>query len=208
MTSSHVPEAAARRWRARASDLPAGQQLVKLVRWRRDVWADLRLRLLSDLGHIPSHRVRDLFYRRSGLALPKTSSIHWRAEFYAPERIIIGQNCIVGDSCFFDGRSGITLGDNVNIGGHVTIFTRQHDVDSPDFMEVGASVFVGEYAWIASHSIVLPGVSIGRGAVVAAGSVVTKDVPEYTLVGGNPAHHIRDRNRDLRYRLNYAKRFV
>jgi maltose O-acetyltransferase len=140
--------------------------------------------------------------------LPRTSSVHWRAQFYAPERVVIGANCIIGDTCFLDGRSGITFGNNVNVGGHVTIFTRQHDVNSPDFAEIGAPVRVGDYAWIASHAIILPGVSIGRGAVVAAGSVVTRDVPEYTVVGGNPASHIRDRNRNLEYSLNYAKRFV
>jgi acetyltransferase-like isoleucine patch superfamily enzyme len=196
------------RWRKRVADLPVGRQIVEMVRWRRGVWSDLRLRLLTDVGYLPSHAVRNVFYRRTGLVLPKTSSIHWRAEFYAPEGVIIGENCIIGDSCFLDGRSGITVGDNVNIGGHVTIFTRQHDVDSPDFEEVGAAVTVGDYAWIASHALILPGVSIGRGAVVAAGSVVTKNVPEFTLVGGNPARHIRDRNRDVRYRLSYAKRFV
>jgi len=107
-----------------------------------------------------------------------------------------------------DGREGITFGENVNVGSHVSIYTRQHDVDSPHFDEVGAPVVVGTYAWIASHAVILPGVTIGEGAVVAAGSVVPSDVAPYTLVGGNPARVIRDRNRDLRYRLDYAKRFV
>ncbi|KYH43056.1 DapH/DapD/GlmU-related protein [Branchiibius sp. NY16-3462-2] len=185
---------------------PAGA--VAAVRWRRDVWSDLRLRLLADLGYVPSHRVRAGCYRLAGMQLPKTSSIHWRAEFYAPDLITIGQHCTIGDTAFLDGRSGLVIGDNVNLGSHVTIYTRQHDVDSPDFAEVGGPVHIGDYAWIASHAIVLPGVTIGEGAVVAAGSVVTKDVAPYTLVGGNPARYIRDRNRDLRYQLGYAKRFV
>jgi len=176
-------------------------------RWR-DVWSDLRLRLLTDLGYFPSHRVRGYFYRRAGLVIDRTSSIHWRAEFYAPERITIGRYCTIGDSSFLDGRSGLVIGDCVNFGSHVSVYTRQHDVDSPDFAEVGAPVVIGDYAWVSSHSIVLPGVTIGEGAVVAAGSVVTKDVAPYTLVGGNPARYIRDRSRDLRYRLGYAKRFV
>lgn len=178
------------------------------VRWWRDVWGDLRLRLLADLGYFPSHGVRGFFYRRAGLVIDTTSSIHWRAEFYAPERIRIGRYCTLGDSAFLDGRSGLTIGDCVNFGSHVTIYTRQHDVDAADFAEIGAPVTVGDYAWISSHSIVLPGVTIGEGAVVAAGSVVTKDVAPYTLVGGNPARYIRDRSRDLSYRLGYAKRFV
>lgn len=195
-------------WRQRASDMAVLAPLVRLVRWRRSVWGDLRLRLLADLGYVPSHTIRNFFYRRAGIALPRSSSIHWRAEFYHPGGIVIGENCIVGDTAFLDGRDRITLGRNVNIGSHVSIYTRQHAVDSPTFAEVGGPVSVGDYAWIASHAIVLPGVTIGEGAVVAAGAVVTKDVAAYTLVGGNPAHYIRDRSRDLRYELRYAKRFV
>lgn len=182
--------------------------VVSTVRWWRDIWSDLRLRLLTDLGYVPSHRVRRYFYRRAGMTFPSSSSIHWRAEFYAPESIVIGEHCTIGDSAFLDGRSGLTIGDSVNLGSHVTIYTRQHDVDSPDFAEVGGPVTIGTHAWVASHAIVLPGITIGEGAVVAAGSVVTKDVAPYTLVGGNPARPIRQRARGLVYRLGYAKRFV
>jgi maltose O-acetyltransferase len=80
-------------------------------------------------------------------------------------------------------------------------------VDSPDFAETGGPVVVGDRAYLASHTVVLPGVSIGEGAVTAAGSVVTRDVPPFTMVAGVPARHVRDRPRDLRYRLGYAKRF-
>lgn len=186
----------------------APDPVLQVSQWRRDVWQDLRLRLLSEAGQVPSHRVRNAVYRRAGLTLAPTSSIHWHAEFYAPERIVIGEHCTVGDTCFLDGRSGLTIGSCVNIGSHVSIYTRGHDVDSPDFAEVGAPVSIGDHAWVASHALVLPGVNIGEGAVVAAGAVVTKDVAPFAMVGGNPARFIRERPRDLRYRLGYAKRFV
>lgn len=195
-------------WRQRLASVAVLAPVVRLVRWRRSVWGDLRLRLLADLGYLPSHAIRNFFYRRAGVTLPRSSSIHWRAEFYHPGGVVIGENCIVGDTCFLDGRDGITFGSNVNVGSHVSIYTRQHAVDSPTFEEIGAPVAVGDYAWIASHAVVLPGVTIGEGAVVAAGSVVTKDVAPYTLVGGNPARYIRDRERGLTYTLRYAKRFV
>lgn len=142
------------------------------------------------------------------MVLPNTSSIHWRAGFYAPEHIVIGDHVTIGDTCFLDGRSGLTIGNSVNLGSHVTIWTREHAVDSPTFAETGSPVTVGDHAWLASHSIVLPGVEIGRGAVVAAGAVVTKDVAPFMIVGGNPAVPIRRRSDDLRYRLGYAKRFA
>jgi acetyltransferase-like isoleucine patch superfamily enzyme len=182
--------------------------VVRLVRLRRDVWADARLRLLADIGGVPSHRFRNYWDRRAGLTLGPHSSIHWRAEFYSPETITIGDWSTIGDTAFLDGRSGLVIGDCVNLGSHVSIYTRQHDPDDPDFAEVGAPVTVGNYAWLASHCIVLPGVTIGEGAVVAAGAVVSRDVAPYTMVGGVPARYIKDRNRDLRYTLGYAKRFV
>lgn len=180
----------------------------RLNAWRRDVWADLRLRLLADAGHLPSHKLRNACYRAAGLTLPSSSSIHWRAEFYAPERITVGEHVIIGDSAFLDGRSGLTIGDNVNFGSHVSIYTREHDVNSPTFEETGGPVVVGDRAWVSSHSLILPGITIGEGAVVAAGAVVTKDVAPYTIVGGNPAKVISTRRRDLTYELGYAKRFV
>lgn len=205
MNNDAVPQSSLRRTLASSRALGP---IVPIVRWRRAMWADLRLRLLADLGYLPSHRLRNFFYRRAGLTLPASSSIHWRAEFYHPGGVVVGDNCVIGDSAFLDGRDGITFGSNVNVGSHVSVYTRQHDVDSPDFAEVGGPVQVGDRAWIASHAIVLPGVTIGEGAVVAAGAVVTKDVDPFTLVGGNPARYIRDRNRDLTYQLGYAKRFV
>lgn len=186
----------------------APSSVVRIVRWRRDVWQDARLRLLVEAGKLPSHTARNFFLRRSGLKFPRNSSIHFRAEFYRPEGIELGEHCTVGFSCFLDGRETIMIGDSVNIGSCVSIYTRQHDIDSPDFAEIGGPVRIGSHAYLGSHSIVLPGVTIGEGAVVAAGAVVTRDVAPYTLVAGVPARFVRERPRDLRYRLGYAKRFV
>jgi maltose O-acetyltransferase len=142
------------------------------------------------------------------MQLSAGSSIHWRAEFYAPEGITIGAGTTIGDTAFLDGRSGLSIGDNVNLGSHVSIYTRQHDVDSPDFAEIGAPVVIEDYAWVASHAILLPGVTIGEGAVVAAAAVVSRDVAPYAVVAGNPARQVREREHGLTYRLGYAKRFV
>ena len=199
MVTGSIREAAKRR-----APAPA----VAVIRWRRDLWSDARLRLLAEIGYLPSHRVRNFFYRRAGVTLARTSSIHWRAEFYAPSGIQIGECTTIGDSAFLDGRSGLTIGSNVNLGSHVTIWTRQHDIDSADFAEIGAPVHVADYAYLGSGCIILPGVTIGEGGVVGAGSVVARDVPPFTLVVGAPARVIRERARDLRYHLGYAKRFV
>jgi putative colanic acid biosynthesis acetyltransferase WcaF len=182
--------------------------LRKLRRWwLNEYWGDLRLWVLTMTGYIPSHRIRNFVYRRAGVQLAKTSSIHWRARFFSPQDLTIGECTTIGNDGFFDAREKIRIGACVNIAGEVRIYTREHDIDDPFFSEVGGPVTIGDYAYIGTRVTILPGVNIGTGAVVASGAVVTKDVPAYMLVGGVPAKVIRERSRDLRYKLGYAKRF-
>jgi acetyltransferase-like isoleucine patch superfamily enzyme len=85
----------------------------------------------------------------------------------------------------------------------VWIWTLEHDPQSPDFATVGGPVTIEDYAWVGCRVVILPGVCIGKGAVVAAGAVVTKDVPPYAIVGGVPARTIGERAPDLRYQLTW-----
>ncbi len=175
--------------------------------WWVSFWADLQLYLLTVVGNVPSHTIRKYFFRTAGIVIPSTSSLHWKARFFAPEGLRIGENCTLGNDGFYDAREGITIGDCVNIAAEVRIYTREHDIDSPDFAETGGPVVIEDFVYIGTRVTILPGVRIGRGAVVASGAVVTKDVPEFTLVGGVPAKVIRQRSRNLNYKLGYAKRF-
>ena len=174
--------------------------------WTR-LWDDLRLYLLTLVGHVPSHAFRNFWYRAAGVTLPRTSAIHWRARFFYPQGLRIGEHTTIGNDAFLDAREGLTLGACVNVAAEVRIYTREHDVDDPWFRESGAAVSIGDYAYVGTRVTILPGVTIGEGAVVASGAVVTKDVAPYMLVGGVPAKPIRERSRDLRYKLGYAKRF-
>jgi maltose O-acetyltransferase len=135
------------------------------------------------------------------------SSVHWRTRFYAPHGVSIGDHTIIGNDVFLDGRFGLTIQDNVNIGGETAIFTAEHDPNDPDFAMVGCPVVIEDYVYIGSRSTILPGVRLGKGAVVAAGGVVTKDVPAYTIVGGVPARVIGERRHDLCYQLGYHMPF-
>ncbi len=177
-------------------------------RWfLNEISDNLRLYWLTTVGYIPSHAIRNFFYRTSGMRLARTSSLHWRARFFSPENLHIGGHCTLGNDGFYDARDGITIGACVNIAGEVRIYTREHDIDDPYFADTGAPVVIHDYVCIGSRVTILPGVTIGTGAVVASGAVVTNDVPEYTLVGGVPAKFIRERSRDLRYKLGFAKKF-
>ncbi len=193
---------------------------------------DFWVYLATLAGYIPSHIIRLFLYRNFfGVRIGNDSSIHWRARFNAPTGISIGNNTIIGNDAFLDGRfyrmyqpgeskfssylksftrvegRPLTIGDNVSIAGYVQIYTMEHDIDDPDFKEIGAPVVIEDYAVIGSRVTILPGVTIGKGAVVAAGAVVTKDVPSYTVVGGVPAKYIKDRNKNVRYTLKFARPF-
>lgn len=156
------------------------------------------------VGRIPIHRLRIVIYKHVfKVSIEPGASIHWRTVYFAPEGVKIGRNSIIGNDCFLDGRRGIDIGANVNIGGHVQIYTLEHAPDSESFGTKGGPVVVGDRAYIATRATVLPGVTVGEGAVVAAGAVVTRDVDPYTIVGGVPARKIKDRRRDLNYQLGY-----
>ncbi|MGX7724529.1 acyltransferase [Rhodococcus sp. 5G237] len=169
-----------------------------------DILRGFRLYCIFLVGRVPNHRFRLFVYRNLfGVKIGTGTSMHWRTVFFAPEGICIGENSIVGNDCFLDGRRGIKIGSNVNISGHVQIFTLEHDPNAPDFGVVGGEVQIQDRAYIASRSTLLPGVTVGEGAVVAAGAVVTRDVSAYTIVGGVPARPIGERSRELTYELGY-----
>jgi maltose O-acetyltransferase len=152
--------------------------------------------------------MRMFFYRYIfRFRIGRQTSIHGRARFRAPSKLAVGHNTVIGELILIDARSGVIIGNNVNIGGEVAIFTLEHDPDSPTFGTKGGPVVIEDYAYIGSRATILPGVTIGYGAVVATGAVVTKDVPAYHIVGGVPARFIRERSRDLRYILNFALPF-
>lgn len=183
-------------------------------------------------GFIPSHTIRLFLYRYVfRMKIGENTSIHWLARFNKPSGIEIGHNTIIGNDAFLDGRSirvkqphesslvaymrdflssskrPLRIGNNVSIAGEVRIYTMQHDIDDPDFKEMEGDVVIDDYVVIGTRVTILPGVHIGKGAVIASGAVVTKDVAPYTVVGGVPAIFIRNRSRDLRYTLKFAKFF-
>lgn len=142
-----------------------------------------------------------------GMKIGSGSTMHWRLVFFAPNGVSVGKNSIIGNDCFLDGRSGLSIGDNVNVGGHVQIFTVGHDPQSDSFGTKGGPVHVGNRAYVASRATILPNVKIGDGAVVAAGAVVTKDVEPYTIVAGVPAVPVGQRTKDLNYVLDFHMPF-
>ncbi len=122
--------------------------------------------------------------------------------FLSVGNCIIGDRTIINRNCVIDNRRLITIGSDVSIAFDSKILTLGHDVNSPDFALVGASVIVGDYVCVFSNSIISPGVELGYGAVVYPGAVVTRSVDIFNVVAGVPAKVIGVREQDLRYRLN------
>ncbi len=160
------------------------------------------------IGHIPNHDIRIILYRYLvNISIGYDSSIHMGAHFYAPYNISIGNNCSIGPMCFLDGRGEILIKNNCSMGVGVSIFTSEHDAYSKSFKAIKCAVVIEDYSWIASKSLILPGVTIGEGAIVAAGALVTKSVDPYTIVGGIPAKKIGERPKELSYDPSYRTYF-
>ena len=122
-------------------------------------------------------------------------AIYGGMEIRSPGKITIGDGSVVGLNAILDGREGITIGRNVNLSSEVAIWTLQHDPQAADFGTKGGPVVVEDRAWLSFRCTVLPGVTIGEGAVVAAGSIVTKDVAPFAIIAGIPAERIGERER-------------
>jgi len=118
-----------------------------------------------------------------------------------PERVSLGNRSFIGKGTFIQGSGIVAIGDDVLIGPYCKIWSSNHSFASTKIPmnkqgHTFAKVTIGSDVWLGTGVIILSGCNIGDGAIVAAGSVVTKDVPEYTIVGGNPAKVIKERDRD------------
>ncbi len=187
------------------SNKEAGQKIANRI---YSYVLDFELMVLRWVSHVPCHAFRKLFYQFSGMRIGRGSVVHMWANFFEPGGITIGEDTIVGDHAFLDGRAPLFIGNHVDIASSVMIYNSEHDLEKEDFTARTEPVRIGDYVFIGPRAIILPGVTIGKGAVVAAGAVVTKDVPEFVIVGGVPAKEIGERkSRDLHYKLGHARLF-
>ncbi|MGI5841530.1 MAG: acyltransferase [Patescibacteria group bacterium] len=172
-----------------SSDEIVGKIIIRL----RTVLLEFWLMILRWVGHIPIHSIRKFFYIISGIRIPFSSTIHMWANFFNPGNITIGEDTIIGDHCFLDGRAPLTIGNHVGIASQVLIYNDEHNINSSAYENSFGPVTICDYVFIGPRAIILPNTKIGKGAVVAAGAVVTKDIPENEIWGGVPAKKIGDR---------------
>lgn len=160
------------------------------------------------LMNFPAHWLRAMIMRSSCNCFGKNSSVLMGVEFRVPKNITVGNHTVINKNVLLDGRGGhLKIGNNVDIAQETNIWTLEHDVHDDYHIDIGAGITIEDYVWIASRVTILPGVTIGRGAVVASNSVVTKDIPAMTIYGGIPAKQIGIRKSGLKYQLNYKPWF-
>jgi acetyltransferase-like isoleucine patch superfamily enzyme len=189
-------------------ELTGGEVISKSFNRIKSILLDVELMFLRWVGHIPSHIIRLYIYRMCGMQIPYSSRIHMWANFFYPPNISIGSGTVIGDHVFLDGRAKLVIGNHVDIASEVKIYNSHHDVHDEHFGAIERPVIIHDYVFIGPRAIILPGVTLGKGSVVAAGAVVTKDVPELTIVGGIPAIKIGERkNKDPHYKIGRARLF-
>lgn len=180
----------------------------KIIRRIKAIALESDNMVLRCVGHFPSHHLRRFFYRFQGMKIGKGTSIHMGAVFYNAGKIQIGEDTIIGENAVLDGRDDLYIGSHVDIASEVMVYNGQHDINDEKFKPVFEPVVIEDYVFIGPRAIILPGVTIKKGAVVGAGAVVTKDVEEFTIVGGVPAKPIGERTlKNPSYRLGRAAWF-
>lgn len=148
----------------------------------------LRLTARLNSGYHTPEEIRDIMEALTGKQIDESFSMF--PPFYTDcgKNLTIGKQVFLNSGCRFQDQGGITIGDGALIGHNVVLATINHGFDPKHRGDnIPAPIVIGKNVWIGANATVLPGVTIGDGAIVAAGAVVTKDVPENTVVGGVPA---------------------
>jgi acetyltransferase-like isoleucine patch superfamily enzyme len=154
----------------------------------------LATKLAFNIGRLHGLRLRLYLYRMVGMKVGQNCVIRRGVYLASPNELEIGDGTFIGRAGLYC-TGGVKIGKNVNISDGAVVITAKHDINSPRFEAKYEPIVIEDYAWLATNVTVLGGVTVGEAAVLAAGCVVTKDVPPYTVVGGNPAKPIAERKR-------------
>lgn len=164
------------------------------IRLARRYGFDLYLVGCNYLLSLPLHRLRfAVLTRLLGDEVSGNVALERHIKVTARGGVTISAGCQINRGVTLDGRGGIRIGSAVNISSEVMLLTADHDPSSATFEGRSRPIVIGNRAWIATRAIVLPGTTIGEGAVVAAGAVVHGEVPPWSIVAGNPAAVIGQR---------------
>lgn len=184
-------------WRA----LNRSWRLMPRLRQAKTQLYFLGLRALNLLHTISPFFIRAGLYRACGFDVDPTATIQGGVRFFHVGRLAVGAGSVVNRGAYLDNRVGLRIGRHVSVAHDVKIYSLGHEIHDDLFAAKGRTVQVDDYAVLFAGAIVMPGVHIGEGAVVLSGAVVTKDVPPYRVVGGNPARDLGPRDSRPVYRF-------
>ncbi len=167
------------------------------------------------IAHIPLHIVRLAWYRRvlgwqigPRARLLMGQQVQMGGIRSSSSKVSIGKGTVINAGCFLYTTGGLIIGENVSISTGTWMVTGTHDMNDPLFPDNYRPIVIGDHAWIGVRATLLAGVTIGEGAVVMAGAVVTRDVPPYAVVGGVPARVVSQRKlQDASYELDFSPLF-
>jgi acetyltransferase-like isoleucine patch superfamily enzyme/glycosyltransferase involved in cell wall biosynthesis len=210
LRSAGVPfewHAAVRRKRAQSIYLRLGLSTLK-----RRARMQLALATVAALNAfskaVPFHFPRRMVWACAGLKLSPQAVVHQGVQVLATKRLTVGAGSVLNRGTLIDNRCQVTIGCHVSIAHECRIYTTGHDYQSPDFRVSTKPVHIEDYAVLFAGAVVMPGVTVGRGAVVLPFSVVTKDVAPLSVVGGQPAVVRGQRAVSPNYKLDYAYWFA
>lgn len=143
---------------------------------------------------VPLHAWRRWLLRSFGARIEGGTAIYPTARVWAPDRLTMRQGSCLASAADCYNVAPVELGRGSVVSQKTYLCTASHDIDDPSFALIGAPIVVAEGAWVAAGAFVGPGVEIGARAVVAAVSVVTRNVAPYQVVAGNPARTVRERH--------------
>lgn len=171
--------------------VPALIRLALLVTTRARVLA--RLMNIAVFRRLLGAAGRRAAFVRLGADIAPDVVISHSVFIRTPRNVSIGAGTLVNGRVRIESWGKVTIGRHCMFNDDVLVLTAQHDIDSLDFVGDVRPIVIGDYVWLPHRIILLPGVQIGDAAVVGSGSVVTRDVPPYAVVAGNPARIIRER---------------
>ncbi|MEZ6131843.1 MAG: hypothetical protein R3C59_24555 [Planctomycetaceae bacterium] len=131
--------------------------------------------------------------RRFGARIGRNARISPSVRVWAPWNLTVGDEASIAHHVDCYCVAQITVGPHATVSQYSLLCTASHDISDPHMRLISAPVVIADQAWVCAGVFVSPGVSLHQGAVAGACSVVTKDVPAWTVVAGNPARHIRAR---------------
>lgn len=189
MTSPH------KTWRRRAATRPSPVLRSEFGvdhKARRALWG-VAWALLFRPTHRLMHGWRRALLRAFGASVGAGARIDPSARIWAPWNLSLGAASTIGPRVDLYSVAPIRIGENAIVSQNAHLCAAGHDVDAPDFRLTPAPIVIGDYAWVAADAFVAPGVRLGEGAVAGARACVTRSVPDWTIVAGNPARVLRRR---------------